>query len=469
MKKFLAVTLAMLLLASAGAAVAAPAKKVAYKPKGFAYDRCGYEPNLKGTSAQLQNFLLANAPCVGPLKIVESSLVKEKPIVRSSAQGIQDVQTCKFENPTNSQNNVWKGFPSISKVDEFNQARVPSPGKTIQIIPIYSSDAPKSGKTPYQEYKYYIDATRQYFNYINDGPTPLNVIVPDEYILFPKPLAPYGVQHGKDDALSKEFIQAAITAVDPVIDFSKSDFRLFVVPAGTPSSVISEQGFPGGMSAEGMVRHVAIAQPANFKIAENNRVQGGLASLAMYFHEFYHPGINLGDNHGSNSRFYDAERGMGQFGLMSSGNGDLLAWQKWFLGFMQDSQIRCADPNAISTSWIAPSSVKTKMSKMLVVPISKTKALVVESMRAKGLSYRYPSSSLGALVYEIDMSDTRHEYGYLVLYPDNRRPQQNAKYPMHDAPLKLGESLTYEGVKITNVEWGEFGDVIKVEPATTGK
>jgi hypothetical protein len=36
---------------------------------------------------------------------------------------------------------------------------------------------------------------------------------------------------------------------------------------------------------------------------------------------------------------------------------------------------------------------------------------------------------------------------------------------MEDASLKLGESLTLEGLKITNVEWGDFGDVIRVEPA----
>lgn len=464
MKKFLAITLAIALIASAGAAVAAPSKKASYKPKGFAYDRCGFEPNLRGFAEKLQNYLLATSPCVGPMKIVESSLVKEKPKTRSTTNGLLSVELCKYLTPTSSQNNVWKGFPSPSRTQDFESSRVPAPGKTIQIIPIYSSDAPKSGKSPYQDYKYYIDATRQYFNYINDGANPLTVIVPDDYILFPKPLSPYGVQHGKDDALSKEFIQDAITAVDSEIDFSKSDFRLFVVPAGTPSRVISEQGFPGGMSSEGMVRHVAIAQPANLSQASNNRVRSGLASLAMYFHEFYHPGINLGDNHGNNSRDYDSERGMGQFGLMSSGNGDLLAWQKWFLGFMQDSQIRCADAKSSSISWLAPSSVKTKMSKMIVVPISETRAIAVESIRAKGLIYRYPSESLGALVYELDFSDPRHEYGYLAMYPDSRRPKTNAKYALSDAPLKVGESLIYQGVKITNVEWGEFGDVIKVEP-----
>jgi M6 family metalloprotease-like protein len=464
MKKLLAVILAMVLIASAGAAVAAPAKKAAYKPKGFAYDRCGYENGLKGTAAQLQNYLLQNRRCVGAMKILESALVKEKPKTSSSLNGVLNVELCRLKHSESEKVRAWKGFPSQSQTQDFEDNRVPAPGKVIQIIPIYSSDAPKSGKSPYQDYKYYIDAARQYFNYINDGPDKVIVNVLNEYILFPKPIAPYGVTHGKDDAKSLEFIQDAVTAVDEKIDFTESDFRLFVVPAGTPSAIISEQGFPFAKSNEGFISNLAIAQPINFRFAPDNTVGAELGSLEMFFHEFYHPGMNLGDNHGTNSSEYDENRGMGQFGLMSSGNGDLLAWQKWFLGFTEDSQIRCVDKNQPSTNWIAPSSVKTKMAKIVVIPITKTKSLVIESIRAKGLSYRYPTVSLGALVYEVDIADTRHEYGYKVFYPDSRRPNSGSRYPMEDAPLKLGESLTYEGVKITNVEWGEFGDVIKVEP-----
>ena len=464
MKKFLAITLAMLLLASAGAAVAAPAKKVAYKPKGFAYDRCGYEPNLKGTAAQLQNYLYQNRRCVGAMRILESSLVKEKPKASISNSGIITPELCKLQHSESEKVRAWKGFPSPSQREDFEDNRVPAPGKVIQIIPIYSSDAPKSGKSPYQDYKYYIDAARQYFSYINDSQEKLIVNVPDDYMLFPKPIAPYEVTHGKDDAKALEFIQDAVSAVDEKIDFTKSDFRLFVVPAGTPSSILTEQGFPFAKSNEGFLTNLAIAQPMNLKVSSDNVAGAELGSLEMFFHEFYHPGMNLGDNHGTNSSEYDDHRGMGQFGLMSSGNGDLLAWQKWFLGFMVDSQIRCVDKSNVSTSWIAPSSVKTKKPKMVVIPITKTKSLVIESIRAKGLSYRYPTVSLGALVYEVDIADPRHEYGYKVFYPDSRRPNSGSRYPMEDAPLKVGESLTYEGIKITNVEWGEFGDVIKVEP-----
>jgi hypothetical protein len=150
---------------------------------------------------------------------------------------------------------------------------------------------------------------------------------------------------------------------------------------------------------------------------------------------------------------------------MTGGTTDLLTWQKWLLGFTLDSQVRCAAPNATSVSWLAPSAVKTQHEKMLVVPLSSTSAIVVESMRANGLNYKLSSADQGALVYVLDETDTRHGYGYQVLYPDTRPFVQmtHGGMSMEFAPLRKGDSVTYKGVKISNIEWGDFGDVVKVE------
>ena len=98
-----------------------------------------------------------------------------------------------------------------------------------------------------------------------------------------------------------------------------------------------------------------------------------------------------------------------------------------------------------------------------MIPLSSTEAIVVESVRATGLNYRMSKAQQGALVYKIDMTDLRYDFGFEVQFPD-ARSWKPMKFAMGDAPLKKGESFTYKGVKITNVEWGEFGDVIKVEP-----
>ena len=462
-KKLLVLALTAALMSVTIAGNAAPKPKP-YAPKGAQYGACSYDPTVKGFAVGLQGFLIGKNRCVGAMKIVDASLPTTKPKTKISNFAGIDASPCKIVRSSAQQNNAWKGFPAPGQESLFKTKRHPSPTTVMQIVPIYSSDAPKGTKSPAEDYKFYFDFITKYFNYINDGPGNFVLKIPDHYYYFSGSIGDYGVSHGKDGPRGDAFISAAVAAIDSDVDFNTVNYTLVVVPAGTPSGIIGQQGFGRAASNEGYITNVSVAQPATLT-GPNNTVSPEMATPTMWLHEFYHPGLNLGDNHAGDSQGYDSERGMGDWGLMSRNNGDLLAWQKWLLGFTQDSQVHCVSAtDAVSTThWLAPSSVKTPHEKLLVIKVSESKALIVESIRAKGLSYRFEKERLGALVYEVDASDTRHDYGYTVMYPDNRRPKPS-RPAMFDASLKLGESLTYEGVKITNVEWGDFGDVIKVEP-----
>ncbi|MEY5030733.1 MAG: hypothetical protein RLZZ334_680, partial [Actinomycetota bacterium] len=97
-------------------------------------------------------------------------------------------------------------------------------------------------------------------------------------------------------------------------------------------------------------------------------------------------------------------------------------------------------------------------------PIGNNKAIAIESERAGGLNFKLSPISEGALVYTIDTLDTQHGSGISVIRPINRTgPIQVGSFILADAPLKNGESLTVWGYKITVVESGTFGDVVKVE------
>jgi hypothetical protein len=151
---------------------------------------------------------------------------------------------------------------------------------------------------------------------------------------------------------------------------------------------------------------------------------------------------------------------------MSTGQTELSTWEKWLVGLLEDSQVRCAKSTESSLHWLAPTTYRTQKEKLLVIPISTTKAVVVESMRIGGLNYKIPKESEGALVYLLDMNQIDHGYGMELKVPDSRNlPSQISRYPffMSNAPFKLNESIVIEGVRITVVESGSFGDVIKVE------
>jgi hypothetical protein len=67
-------------------------------------------------------------------------------------------------------------------------------------------------------------------------------------------------------------------------------------------------------------------------------------------------------------------------------------------------------------------------------------------------------------VYEIDLTKDSHGMGMKISLPIGRTVQSNNLF-MYSAPLKQGESTITNGYKITVVESGGFGDVIKVEKA----
>jgi hypothetical protein len=154
---------------------------------------------------------------------------------------------------------------------------------------------------------------------------------------------------------------------------------------------------------------------------------------------------------------------MSQFGIMSRyAASDLLGWHKWLAEFWEDKQVSCISKTETSLTWIAPSSTKTNKKKMIVIPISTSRVVVIESLRSVGLNYKMPSESEGALVYVVDTSITSSHDGMRVVSPANRK-LKSPTFNNSDSPLKINDYAIVDGLKISVVESGEFGDVVKVE------
>jgi hypothetical protein len=86
----------------------------------------------------------------------------------------------------------------------------------------------------------------------------------------------------------------------------------------------------------------------------------------------------------------------------------------------------------------------------------------MESIRAGGLNFMLNHESEGLLVYMLDTADPIKEHGFEVLrvagQEINRKP-----FILSNAPLSKGEFIVTNGLKISVVESGDFGDVVKVE------
>jgi hypothetical protein len=280
------------------------------------------------------------------------------------------------------------------------------------------------------------------------------------------------------------FQNDVISAWDSEINFSEIDYVLIF---GPPTLFIEEFNrainFKPFATSEKTIYSVMVAGPLllkegtnkNYQYANNtNSYNLGYAEETMIHEGIYHL-LGLDDHLGDES-FRDPRNpdptdpsllGTGSWGNMSGLQGELLTWDKWVTNLIYDAQVNCVDLSKASSHWIRPSSSRGVFTKMVVIPLSRSKAVVVESRRSTGYNFKFPLAPEGALVYTVDTSDTRFSYGMTVYRPSNRTGGRFFKgVLLGDATLKKGESITVDGVKVTVTNSGEFGDVVKVEKAS---
>lgn len=432
---------------------------------------CAVETKIAKEWAPLQRFNAAMGECLGPVKIVPVSLGKNKPKSKlSSANELQPVQSCKIENAPSSQFRL-RAFPNPSQKDYFSRKLHPSANTVIQVVPIYASDTPvPKGSSPTNDYGRYFKFLKDYFKYASDGGSSFEIRVPENYLYFSKPLLPYNVTHHASESElqnQRRLGSEIISEVDSKINFSGTNMVLVVVPAGTSPNKF-EQGGLGSAFADGTALDmISSAQPYN--LTENPTRNRGFMTPMWWMHELYHIGPGLEDHNGNNYwqnwRGDDpTQPGMGNWGLLSMSKTELTTWEKWLLGMTLDSQVQCLDKGNTSQVWVAPTGVKTLKPKLAVIPISQTKVIVIESRRAAGLDYKLAKRSEGVLIYTVDTTQSDHEFGFKLI--SNRLPSRNTDFVFSDATLKKGETVSSDGVRITVVESGSFGDVIRVEPAS---
>ena len=155
---------------------------------------------------------------------------------------------------------------------------------------------------------------------------------------------------------------------------------------------------------------------------------------------------------------YDNLRYTGEFSYMGfssyeSNAPSLFAFERWNLGWINDSQIKCLK-DAKSTELISPVQTSGGV-KAVVIPISRTKAVVIESRRAIGIDKNIAKS--GALVYVVD-SSIQSGQGPVRVFPSN--VSSDPRYLK--APRALGESVTTEGVTIKVTKSDDSGDTVEI-------
>ena len=425
---------------------------------------CELDNNLTGVLAEIQSYFYSFNKCAGQVRINKYELGKARPSnAYEPAAKFANTEPCKLVTPAGVRTS--RGFTTAEPGrNEYEALRkFPSPNAVIQLVPIYSSDSAQPKNSPAEDYGPYLKLIKDWIEYSTDYASSVEVRIPSTYIKMSKTLGDYQIFHEtRHDAPNHvAFNKDVIAATDPVIDYRGANIAIVVPPAGTDSSVLTQASIGSFQTNEGFVG-LGMSESAHLAASPSKSKFSNLGHPFWWIHEMFHSGVGFDDHYGDTQQNINSEYGMGWLTMMTPFGGDLTTWEKWHLGFMKDSQLQCVSSGGTSTHWIAPSTVQTSESKAIVVKISATRAIVIETLRPGGLYYKLPLQSQGALVYEVDLLETRHGLGFKLSLPIGRTVTSNPFF-MASYPLKQGESTISNGYKITIVESGTFGDVVKVE------
>lgn len=402
------------------------------------------QPMIKTTVSKKSTFAMS------PQLYIYPTIPKSQPKTPlSDAADFSNVEPCKLEElDSKGRPHMASGFPMPTERAVLDEKLV------VQVVPVDFSDLRTSSK-PATDLKDALDSLEKFWERQSTNKVDIQIRIPAKYLQLPKKVGDYKLssKFPNFDATSySNYVKAVAELSDPQIDFSEADV---VILAHTPRASAKQIGT---FIAEAGMKGSPFTFSTDEKNILNVMIQGGdePRDIQNWTHEFGHMlGVTDSGNQGN----------MGFDLMLWYGNPELTAWNRFVLGILENEQINCVTEQASSTHWLRPVAWPGNNLESVVIPTGPGKAIVMESRRRTGYDVLLGKESEGLLVYTVDTSKSgAWDSGpFNVLGP--KRMTRIGSWSL-DAPLKKGESVSVDGWKITNVESGAFGDVVKVEKAS---
>ncbi|MGW1027332.1 M6 family metalloprotease domain-containing protein [Streptomyces sp. NPDC002577] len=282
------------------------------------------------------------------------------------------------------------------------------------------------------------------------------------WLRMPKKFTDYDIQRGAPfDPGYRRLVDDIVAAADPKVDFRKYDLiNILITPNAGPSALdtVLSVTFAGNHDAP-MADGVPISN-ASFIYSRQDDGSGSYAETGYRVlpHENGHT-FGLPDLYTQ-----DGGSDVGHWDIMSEDWGadnDMLAWHKWKLGWLDNSQISCASTRGVSEHLLTPLA-RRGGPKLLFVPLTATTGYAVEVRTKAGNDEAVCKP--GVLIYRVDADvDTGHgPISVMDSTPHSggctRSP--NVQAELSDATYAAGSTFTdaKRHIRITVTEAERDGD-----------
>jgi len=414
----------------------------------------------------LLSLVLVLAP-LAPAYAVDEALRNGFPSVANLESTPLNTSACKLPYAYGEMNSL--GFPMTPN-------RLPNTGTHRElIIAVDFPDAPFKGdaKAFLERFTNPI-VVSDFYDFNSYGKVKVEFDVYPEIVRLPEASASYGGDKYKvvlkNNTWSNDLIhKAAISVLDQKIDLSKYSALATIVTGGETLSLAGGYASPVSPGffrfKNGSFNHASLLGAG--WVAESADPEATELSWRVLAHEIGHL-FGFIDIYMYNGETYK-QTTPGPFDLMgfaASWAPTLSAWNRWLMNWVTDSQVICMDIKSPDiqreiTSLNTPNGLKA-----VVIRISNTKLLVIESR--KNNKFDTLSGNEGLLVYSVDLAIKSGEGSVRIVPELNEMTALPEDKALGDIPrfltgtLKAGEYVSYQGLLIENIASFSTGDTIRI-------
>ena len=392
-----------------------------------------------------------------PKPITNQSIIYQAP-----SQPSANIQTCKIKEDNSNRrrfdNSLPTGFPAstfpfATKTGTVKWALIPLD------FPDLAGEANFRSRVDEQ-----MKLTSEWFDTVSEGKFKVEWVVLDKWVRIPNPTSEYKIPYSDNLERVPNAVKLwnnAMTESDKVFDFTGIQTVNFILPKGQDFVQEGLQGFPWQPEVKAVVTNEGSV--SSFSIFGKHFDKLNRQYWSYWVHEFGHA---MALPHVGSSREPNPFLGLDIMGNQDGESKELSGWLRFVAGWLDDERVYCKQLSDLESTEITlvPLNDANNGVKMVVVPLSQTKAIVIESRRENKFSCTMPSKRNGVLAYIYDATLSHGENFLQPISTGRWALESSSDCPVTPYPnpiLYKGDKISVEGVTIEVVDSLNY-DKIKI-------